>query len=286
MRTEQEMFDLILDTARDDERVRVVLLNGSRANPNAKRDCLQDFDIVYVVTDLDSYLCTPDWINCFGDRIVMQTPDKMDDPDCTKREHFAYLMQFADGNRIDLTLMRREYFAAMKPDSLTLLLLDKDGRAPHYPPPNEGDYLPQPPTALDFFNCCNEFWWVSPYVAKGLWREEILYAKHMLDVTVREQLIKLLTWYIGMQTGFKVNPGKYGNHFRQCLEPELWGLLEQTYAGISYEETWQALFTMTNRFSIIAPKVAAEFDFVYLFTDDEKVHSYIKFLYNLPHNRH
>ena len=33
MRTEQEVMDLILDVARADERIRAVLLVGSRANP-------------------------------------------------------------------------------------------------------------------------------------------------------------------------------------------------------------------------------------------------------------
>ena len=35
MRSEQEMFDLILSFAKEEERVRAVVLNGSRANPNA-----------------------------------------------------------------------------------------------------------------------------------------------------------------------------------------------------------------------------------------------------------
>jgi aminoglycoside 6-adenylyltransferase len=36
MRSEQEMFDLILSTARTDPRIRAVIMNGSRANPNAR----------------------------------------------------------------------------------------------------------------------------------------------------------------------------------------------------------------------------------------------------------
>lgn len=36
MRTVDTMLDLILSTARDDERIRAVVLNGSRANPNAR----------------------------------------------------------------------------------------------------------------------------------------------------------------------------------------------------------------------------------------------------------
>ncbi len=52
MRSEREMLDLILETATADDRVRVVIMNGSRANPNAPRDIFQDFDIVYLVTEL------------------------------------------------------------------------------------------------------------------------------------------------------------------------------------------------------------------------------------------
>ncbi len=46
MRAEEEILDLILATARQDECIRAVILNGSRANPNARRDCFQDFDIL------------------------------------------------------------------------------------------------------------------------------------------------------------------------------------------------------------------------------------------------
>lgn len=56
MRTEQEMYDLILAAAQQDTRIRAVYLNGSRANPNVPRDMFQDFDVVYVVTDIASFL--------------------------------------------------------------------------------------------------------------------------------------------------------------------------------------------------------------------------------------
>lgn len=37
MRSEKEMYDLILDIAKRDERIRAVYMNGSRANPNIKK---------------------------------------------------------------------------------------------------------------------------------------------------------------------------------------------------------------------------------------------------------
>lgn len=38
MRTEQEMFSMILDAAKADGRIRAVYMNGSRVNPEAKHD--------------------------------------------------------------------------------------------------------------------------------------------------------------------------------------------------------------------------------------------------------
>ena len=45
MRSEKEMYDLILDIAKRDERIRAVYMNGSRANPNIKKDIFQDYDV-------------------------------------------------------------------------------------------------------------------------------------------------------------------------------------------------------------------------------------------------
>jgi aminoglycoside 6-adenylyltransferase len=222
MRTEQQMFDLILETARYDERIRAVIMNGSRANPNALRDPFQDFDIVYIVTEVAPFRHNPEWIERFGEMMVMQLPDEMQDPPPDTDGSYAYLMQFMDGNRIDLSLVSISRFKERERDSLSILLLDKDGIVEPFPPANESDYLPTPPSAKTFFDCCNEFWWVSPYVAKGLWRQEILYAKTMLDEVIRnEQLLKMLKWHIGRKTGFAVNPGKAGKYYKKYLEPDM-----------------------------------------------------------------
>lgn len=45
MRTEKEMYDLILNIANNDERIRAVYLNGSRTNPNVPKDIFQDYDV-------------------------------------------------------------------------------------------------------------------------------------------------------------------------------------------------------------------------------------------------
>src|SRR5512136_1675716 len=181
MRNEQEILDLIVDIAQGDERIRAVVMNGSRANPNAPRDRFQDFDVVYFVTDVMPFQYNYEWIKRFGEMMIMQMPEDMQDPPPNRNGGFVYLMQFADGNRIDLGIDPLTLINEIVADSQSIVLLDKDGCIPPLPPANEGDYLPKPPTAKAFADCCNEFWWVSAYVAKGLWRNEILYAKYFLD---------------------------------------------------------------------------------------------------------
>lgn len=282
MRSEQEMFDLILAVARGDARVRAVLMNGSRANPNAPRDFFQDFDIVYIVTDVDSYKRTPDWIRCFGELMILQLPDDMGDPQPNDWGGYGYLMQFMDGNRIDLGLFPLANVSKMEEDSQSILLLDKDRLFPHVPPTSDKDYLPKPPTAKQYFDCCNEFWWVSPYVAKGLWRRELPYAKQFGEIYVREQLIKMLEWAVGVQTGFVISPGKLGKYFEKQLPESWWMLLLATYSDGSYEHTWDALFKMTELFRLAAREVAQHFGYDYLQGEDERVSAHMRYVRNLP----
>jgi hypothetical protein len=71
MRTEQEMYDLILGVAREDECIRAVILNGSRANPHAPRDIFQDYDIVYIVTDPAPFIHNLEWLARFGELMIL-----------------------------------------------------------------------------------------------------------------------------------------------------------------------------------------------------------------------
>ncbi|HSB65889.1 MAG TPA: aminoglycoside 6-adenylyltransferase, partial [Anaerolineales bacterium] len=281
-RGESEMLDLIIGTARNDDRVRAVIINGSRVNPHAPKDFFQDYDVVYLVTEKESFLADPGWIRVFGELMILQLPDDMSDPPPDEKDGYGYLMQFADGNRIDLGLFPISKLDKLEDDSLTLTLLDKDGILPKFEPPNDSGYLPKPPTAKKFFDCTNEFWWCSPYVAKGLWRQEVVYAKHMLDLYVREQLDKMLVWYIGLHTGFTKSPGKMGKYFEKYLEPELWQMLLLTYSDADYEHTWDALLAMGDLFRRVAIPVAEHFSFTYPYGDDERVTAHLRHVRVLP----
>jgi len=113
-------------------------------------------------------------------------------------------------------------------------------------------------------------------VAKGLWRGELTYAHLMLDDYLRGELLKMVTWYFGLRTGFQVAAGKGGKYLHTHLAPEVWVLLEQTYADADPRHTWDALFAMDELFRRTAQAVAAHFGCTYPAADDARVSAFIR----------
>jgi len=55
-----------------------VYMNGSRTNPNIPKDIFQDYDIVYVVKETQSFIADKNWVTIFGDIAIMQLPNDND----------------------------------------------------------------------------------------------------------------------------------------------------------------------------------------------------------------
>lgn len=283
MRTEKEMLDVIINIAKEDERIRAVIMNGSRVNPNVKRDCFQDYDIMYVVNDIQSFTSNHNWVHRFGEIMIVQMPEEMSLVQPDEDGKFPYLMQFMDGNRIDLTLVPVELIKKfVGQDSLSKLLLDKDNCMEGFPPASDKDYLIKKPTEKEFLDCCNEFWWCSTNVAKGLWREEFSYAKGMLEGPVRDMFIVMLEWHIGMKTDFTVNTGKFGKHFEQYIEEDMWEQFKRTFSNAEYENIWESFFVMSDLFREVANEIANTYEYQYPQEDDDKVTNYLKHVKTLP----
>ena len=279
------MIELVLSYAVNDERIRAVGLNGSRTNPNAPMDMLQDFDIVYLVTDMNSFIVDQCWIDVFGERIIMQTPESMSMFSPSLGGRFSYLMLFKDGNRIDLTLVPMdEKDTYCKEDKLTAILLDKDNCLPELPPPSDEDYWVKRPPVEFFSDCCNEFWWVSTYVAKGLWRKEILYAAEHLNNIMKPMLLKMLEWKVGIEYSYSVSIGKYGKYLDKYLSEKDWQALLSTFAVGTYKDIWRALFAMVNLFRSTAIFVADGLGYEYSTEEDDKVTAYLKHIKQLSPN--
>ena len=273
MRTEKEMYDLILNKAKSDPRIRAVYMNGSRTNPNAPKDIYQDYDIVYVVENFETFTADNSWIDLFGERLILQMPEAMRYP--IGAGHFNWMMLFTDGNRLDLTLIPSDRLDLISSDSLSIALLDKDGILPPFPVANDRDYIVKYPSELFYYSCCNNFWWCLQNVAKGIARDELPYAMQMYHNVVREELHCMIEWYIGTITDFKVSAGKMGKYFKKYLPADLYEQYQSTYSDSDYNNLWNAVLNACNLFRILAVQVAAYCDYNYNKQDEENMISYL-----------
>lgn len=283
MRNEEEMFDLILHTAEHDARIRAVYLNGSRTNKNVPKDIFQDYDVVYVVTDTKPFIDDKEWIDRFGERLFMQYPDESVDYPSDKENFYGWLMQFADGNRMDLHV---ESISHAKEnilcDKLCRILMDKDGMLPKVPEATDEDYWVQRPSREQYLCVCNEFWWCLDNVAKGLWRREIPYVQDMLNFIVRKQLEKMLSWKVGICTDFSVSVGKSAKYMYRWLSKREWETYLGTYAAGNTENCWDAVENMCVLFEDTAVWVGEQMGYPYQMKEGRNCRRFLEHVRQLP----
>ncbi len=286
MRSDKEMLELIINIADRDERVRAVYMNGSGTNVNAPEDILRDYDIVYIVTETKSFYEDENWIKNFGEVLYMQCPERNDSligMDYNLDESFGWLVIFEDYNRLDIHVETLSHFrdSGFINDSLTKVLLDKDGLLTDVPVPSDRDYWVKKPTNEEFRVCCNEFWWCLNNVAKGLWRYEIPYAQDMLNMYVRQELVKMLSWKVGIMTDFSVSVGKSGKYLNRWLSYEEWERFLETYSSGIAGEMWRAVNVMCDLFDDVASEVAGELGYDYDWKESDNARHYLQFVRGL-----
>ncbi|NNU75780.1 aminoglycoside 6-adenylyltransferase [Clostridium estertheticum] len=238
MRSEEEVLKQILEFASNEEKVRAVILNGSRLNINAPKDIMQDYDVVFFIKGIEdiSYKTNQIWIKQFGKLAILQQ-NNFDDGS------YIFLMQFKDGLRIDLCFKAIEKInVVVGEDSLSKILLDKDDLIDKIPEPNDSIYFVRKPTEKEWDSLINNLWWIQTYVAKGIWRDELPYVKYMYDVIFMDGIRKLLSWHIGSQYDWQVNVGKCGKWFNRFMKKGLYDEFISIYSGIDYYDIWIKLF--------------------------------------------
>lgn len=283
MRSEQEMYQLLLNIANTDDRILALYMNGSRTNANVPKDIFQDYDVVYVVRETEPFIEDQNWIGKFGRILYMQYPDENPDEPCDRKNIYGWLMQFDDGNRIDLHVESvphaREHIFD---DKLCKVLLDKEHVLPRLPEASDEDYCVRRPSEAQFQACANEFWWCSNNLAKGLWREEMPYVQDMANFVVRKQLEKMLAWKVGIRTDFKVSVGKSAKYLYRWIDAEEYQGYLDTYFGGAVEEAWAAVLRMCDLFECVSKYVARELGYTYNDEEGKAARGFLEHVRKLP----
>ena len=264
MRTDTEMMTLILKIA-DTLKVVAIALSGSRTNPQSPKDEFQDYDVVYIVENLEELISDLSWLDQFGNRLIEQH-------NVLEHRHL-YLMLFEDGNRIDLTLCPKEYIKEWVESEADFTVLEdpKGLFAPYSPNPRR--YWTSPASEIDFEKACNEFWWVSTYVVKAIRRNQLVYATDHLYGICQQELLKVLAWQVVSDRG-TVDIGKNYKYLFHYLpaeqEKEFSALLDLS----SLEKVTKSLFSTMKLFNHEAQELAKKMGFAYNHIEAEKMMAY------------
>lgn len=264
--------------------IRAVLLTSTRAIPNASVDALSDYDVVLVVQDIGPLLADRTWINDFGEVLIVYW-DPVHTDGVFDIDQCANVTQYADGLKVDFTLWPVALFQKMiaapalpaELDAGYRVLLDKDGLTAAMRLPTGKAYVPSPPTPTDFQALINDFLSDAPYVAKCLWRDELLPAKWCLDHDMKHTYLRqLLEWRVEMDRGWSVPAGSLGKGLKKRLPADLWAQLEGTYVGAGAEENWDALRGTLALFRQVALEVGAHLGYPYPHDLHERVAAYVE----------
>ena len=263
-RSEAQMLRLILQTAKS-LKVEAVAMSGSRTDTKAPKDEFQDYDVVYVVDDLDNLTSDLSWLDQFGNRLIEQYN--------VLGNRRLYLMLFEDGNRIDLTLCPKDHIQEwVDSEADYTVLKDEKGLFDSYTTSPER-YWTSPASEIDFEKACNEFWWVSAYVVKGICRNQIIYATDHLYGICQQELLKVLAWQVASDKG-TVDVGKNYKYLFNYLPPEK----EKGFSALldfsSKEKITQSLFATMQLFHQEAQSLAHKMGFDYKKDVAEKMIEY------------
>jgi len=285
MRSESKILNLIKSFAAENEKVRGLILNGSRVNPNVKKDIFQDYDIIYLANDVDYFKQQNIIFEHFGQPVLMQKPEDKILPPPMNDGRYIYLMQFEDGSRIDMTFADENHLDIILEDSLSKVLIDKDNILNRFKKPSEKSYFTKKPSEKEFDDTCNEFiWGIGSHIPKTIWRKELPLLKTLINLVLRKPLLRMIDWEIAIRNDFKVSTGKGYKKLKEYLEPEIWEKYKKTYSDYKYESIWNSLFILHELFEKHAREVADKLDFDFPEKESEKAMKFLKHVKNLPVN--
>ncbi len=272
--------------------VRALVLTSTRTVPGATVDRLSDYDVIVAVDDVPGimpFFESRAWLEAFGRVLVLyrdpilpwfgpESGPGRQGPRADSREaenfrdeKFAYITEYEQhGLKIDFTVMPasllRQIARAPLPPDLDLgyrVLLDKDGLTVGMPPPTHRAYIPVPPTQAEYLESIELFFHNCTYLAKYLWRDDLMPAKS-IDIDLKAgHLREMLEWKAEIDANWTLRLKAHGRGLKKILPPDLWAELAATYVGAGLEDNWAAMWRTIDLFEKVAREVGAALGYAY-----------------------
>jgi aminoglycoside 6-adenylyltransferase len=285
--TEAQVLGRAARWASTEDKVRAVILESSRASPNPPLDALSDFDLLFVVSDIEAFKDWSWWLPWY-DKPLVQWGEEVESRGLTQ---LARLVLYEDGTKVDHTIwpverLKLEVESERLSDLLDVgyrVIVDKDGQASKLEAPTYTAHIPSRPTEGEYRALVEEFWWESTYVVKNLWRDELFNRKYSFECVMQLDLLRrMLEWRVELDHDWSVAPGVLGRYLKRRLPAELWAEVEATFSGPATEDNWTALYQSGDVFSRVAREVGAALGYSYPEGMEQRMRDYWRKVRQLP----
>ena len=281
LQSQRKIIEQLICWGEGEPLLRAAILTSSRAIPRAHTDAFSDYDVILILTNIQPFFADRSWLEAFGSVLALYRDSLIVDRGFQRS---AYVTQYEDGLKIDFNLWPVELLKQIVAESQLpnefdagyKVLIDKDNLTTDLKPPTYRAYIPTPPTETEYRDKIESFFLDTMYVAKFLWRDDLMAAKYILDNSLKQDhLLPMFEWHIEIDHNWSLKLGPYGRRLKQRLRQDLWAELEKTYTGAELESNWTALFQTINLMRRVATEVGEALGFRYPDELEQRVRNYL-----------
>ena len=251
-----EIMTNILAWAKSDENIRAIIVNGSSTRPAGASDRFSDRDVQIIAVNRGPLIADDAWIKAIAPIWVALYLDNDDGFD-------SRLVFFEKARKVDFTIADRSQLDAMsesgKLDSLYAkgytVLLDKDGITANLPAVTPLEPHTSRPTATEFVQTVDEFWFEAAHMPTYLFRDELWVVKFR-DWTMKEMMLRMLEWHAAVNNDERVDVWYIGSKLKHWIEPEVWNDLMGIFGRFDRADSFRALVAMMDVFARLTHDVA------------------------------
>jgi aminoglycoside 6-adenylyltransferase len=264
MNSYDTIMERILSYANESELIQAMILFGSRARVKNAADQYSDYDIIFLVKDVDYFLNTDQWLNQIEKYYI-----SFQEPTAAYGQERRVF--FSDAMDMDFLFYDSKKSESLAADNTIqsffsrgfMILVDKidfKGAIERNKPSESAKEIETVFTEKEFINLANTFWFHSIWSVKKVLRGELWSAKSCVDGYMKDLLRQLLEGY-SKAVNNELDVWHDGRFFDSWIDDNVKKQLKTAYGTYDAEGIISALKNTMLIFSEVSGRTAALLDY-------------------------
>ena len=264
MNSYENIMEKMVSYAIHSELIQVMLLFGSRARVKNIADKYSDYDIIFLVKDVDYFLNTDQWLNQIEKYYI-----SFQEPTAAYGQERRVF--FGDARDVDFLFYDVRESESLVADSTIQaflsrgykILVDKIDFKGVLERNKSFEDIEMIFSEKEFINLANTFWFHSVWSVKKLLRGEIWSAKSCVDGYMKDLLRQMLEWYSKAVNSKEFDVWHDGRFLDRWVDENIKKQLKTAYGTYDAVDILRAMTNTMRIFSEVSSKTAAILNFDY-----------------------